>query len=1054
MLAPLARARRSGASSKTLPIARHNSVRFYATPATSQRVPTFHPSRLPPYEQLVSKLLQVREILQRPLTLSEKILYSHLRNPEESLADAGKDASNVRGKRYLKLNIDRLAMQDASAQMALLQFMTCGLDRVAIPSSVHCDHLIQAFEGAEADLKRSVSSNQEIFGFLESASKKYGIEFWGPGSGIIHQIVLENYAAPGLLMLGTDSHTPNASGMGCLAIGVGGADAVDAMTATPWELLAPKVLGVNLRGELSPWCTPKDVILHLAGRLTVRGGTGKIVEYRGPGLASLPATGLATMANMGAEVGATTSAFAFTNEMAKYLEATGRAEVARAAEAAAAKGLLSADEGAEYDEVVDIDLSTLEPCLNGPFTPDLSTPLSQFVAKAKSDARDHPLELSAALIGSCTNSSYADMARCASLAEQASKRGMKVKTSFDVTPGSEQVRATVERDGIQRALTDVGGRVLANACGPCIGQWDRRELQGEDNVILTSFNRNFKGRNDGNVKTMNLLASPEIVTAMAFAGRLDFNPMTDSLIAPDGKPFKFEPPKSEQLPSKGFAQGNISYLPKPMPEPQPHIQVAINPSSTRLEPLEPFDSPFAATAAEGKYELPAMRCLLRIRGKCTTDHISAAGPWLKYKGHLSNLAENTLIGATNDETGSVNVARDYEGGAAAEVDTIPGMAKKWKSRKQPWMMVADHNYGEGSAREHAALQPRFFGCNLIVARSIARIAETNLRKQGVLTLLFQNEDDYLRIGGGDLVETVNLTELLAPGGSLETQVKLRVTKFEADGKTVKETFELPTKHSLSAAHLDWIRAGSALNLIKERASAAASAAGASAGSSGAFAAKKASSPKLGGVRGYATAASKGSGTRNPNDPNYVPPAADGKTEAIKKIVFPPAPSNPKEKAALSVKSASEVLPYGRASEEIHSTILRAWLLLQRQEREALNQRLNIKHQKMRAALDDLAATDPHLYAAATYKVGPTKRHPDEHAKLKRLGLVAASGSSGKSKTIDGKDAPSGAEARRVIKAVAGGARLSGLFPREMRVPTSTPGRKGWPTYEASVYDSA
>ncbi|KAN0061689.1 aconitate hydratase [Thecaphora frezii] len=1033
-------AARSALRSRCSPPSSASAIRSYATPAADGRVPTFHSSRIPPYAQLLDNLVVVRSLLDRPLTLSEKILYSHLKDPHADLAGVGRDASNVRGSKYLKLNIDRLAMQDASAQMALLQFMTCGLDRVAIPSSVHCDHLIQAYEGAEADLKRSIASNQEVFAFLESASRKYGIEFWGPGSGIIHQIVLENYAAPGLLMLGTDSHTPNASGLGCLAIGVGGADAVDAMTATPWELLAPKVLGVHLTGQLSPWCTPKDVILHLAGRLTVRGGTGKIVEYMGPGLKSLPATGLATMANMGAEVGATTSAFAFTPAMSAYLEATGRAEVARGAEGAAARGLLSADEGAEYDERIEINLSELEPCLNGPFTPDLSTPLSQFVAKAKSEARDHPIELSAALIGSCTNSSYADMARCASLAEQAKKRGMKVKSSFDVTPGSEQVRATIERDGIEQTLKDVGARVLANACGPCIGQWNRKELQGEDNVILTSFNRNFRGRNDGNTKTWNMLASPEIVTAMAFAGRLDFNPMTDSLTAPDGKPFKFEPPSSDVLPASGFAQGNTDYLPRPVPEPEPDAEVVIDPSSSRLEPLQPFDSPFAATAAEGKYELPSMRCLLRIKGKCTTDHISAAGPWLKYKGHLSNLAENTLIGATNGELDAVNVARDYLTG---ETDTIPGVAKKWKARQQPWMMVADHNYGEGSAREHAALQPRFYGCNLIVARSIARIAETNLRKQGVLTLLFENEDDYLRIGGGDLVETVNLTDLLRPGGSLATQVKLRVTKFEEDGKTIKETFELPTKHTLSAAHLDWIRAGSALNLIKQKALAARGAAG----SSGAFASSsRPSAASMGGVRGYATQAGKTvPGSKNPNDPNYVPPAADSRTEAIKKIVYPGAPSSSKDKAAMSAKRAADVLPYGEASEEVHSTITRAWLLFQREQREELNARLNKKQQRMREALDDLLNEDKRLYAAATYRVAPNRRHPDEHAKLLSLGLVTKQGQPPRA------DAPTGAEARRLAKAVAGGARLSSLFPREMRIPTATPSRKGWPSYEPPAY---
>lgn len=1014
------------------------SRRSYATPSADGRVPTFHSSRVPPYKELLSNLAVVRAQLNRPLTLSEKILYSHLRNPEEDLAGIGSDASAIRGKKYLKLNIDRLAMQDASAQMALLQFMTCGLPRTAIPSSVHCDHLIQAYEGAEADLKRSIASNQEVFAFLESASRKYGIEFWGPGSGIIHQIVLENYAAPGLLMLGTDSHTPNASGLGCLAIGVGGADAVDAMTNTPWELMAPKVLGVHLKGELSPWCTPKDVILHLAGKLTVRGGTGKIVEYSGPALQMLPATGLATMSNMGAEVGATTSAFPFTPAMSSYLEATGRAEVARAAEAAASRGFLSADKDAEYDERIEINLTDLEPCLNGPFTPDLSTPLSEFVAKAKSSSRDHPLELSAALIGSCTNSSYADMARCASLAQQARDRGMKVKSNFDVTPGSEQVRATVERDGIQQVLTDVGGRVLANACGPCIGQWDRKELQGEENVILTSFNRNFRGRNDGNSKTWNLLASPEIVTAMAFAGRLDFNPMTDSLTGPDGKPFKFAPPQSDVLPKQGFAQGNLEYLPTPMPEPEAGAEILISPTSSRLEPLEPFPSPFAATALEGKYELPSMRCLLRIKGKCTTDHISAAGPWLKYKGHLSNLAENTLIGATNDEFDAVNVAQDYDTG---KKDTIPGVAKMYKSRAQPWMMVADHNYGEGSAREHAALQPRFYGCNLIVARSIARIAETNLRKQGVLTLLFENEDDYLRISSGDLVETVNLTDLIRPNGDLGTQVKLRVTKFESDGRTVKETFELPTKHSLSPAHLDWIRAGSALNLIREQASAGS---GGGVGSvSGAFAAaasatKSAASKVMslgGSARGYATVASN----RNVNDPKYVQPSSDSRTEAIRRMVFPGPPVTDREKARFNASRASDVLPFGQASEEVHSTITRAWLLFRRTQREELESRLNRKHERLLEALADLKLEHGPLYSAAIYKVGPNRRSPTEQAKLVQAGLVRL-----QRDAPPKANTPTGAEAKRLFKSLAGGARLEGLFPREMRVPTHTPGKNGWP----------
>ncbi|KDN47571.1 aconitate hydratase [Tilletiaria anomala UBC 951] len=1033
-----------------------------------------HPSRMPPYAKLLEQLAIVRALLDRPLTLSEKILYSHIRNPEEALSHIGRDTSNIRGKEYLKLTIDRLAMQDASAQMALLQFMTCGLPRTAIPSSVHCDHLIQAYEGAEADLKRSIASNSEVFDFLRSASQKYGIEFWGPGSGIIHQIVLENYAAPGMLMLGTDSHTPNASGMGCLAIGVGGADAVDAMTNTPWELLAPKVLGVKLTGKLNGWCTPKDVILHLAGKLTVRGGTGKIIEYSGSGLDSISATGLATMSNMGAEVGATTSAFPYSAEMGKYLRATGREQVAQQAQAAFDQGLLRADQGAQYDEEVHIDLSKLEPTLNGPFTPDLSTPLSTFVERAKSDARDHPIELSAALIGSCTNSSYADMARCASLAKQAKERGMKVVTSFDVTPGSEQVRATIERDGIEQDLLDVGARVLANACGPCIGQWNRKELQGKSNVILTSFNRNFRGRNDGNSKTMNMLASPEIVTAMAFAGRLDFNPMTDTLKAPDGSDFKFEPPSGNELPTRGFVPGDTSYLPAAAPEPQPSTEVLISPTSQRLEPLQPFNSPFASRA---DFELPSMRCLLRIRGKCTTDHISAAGPWLKYKGHLSNLAENTLIGAMNDENGEVNSARDFEAAAGdkeQEWDTIPSMAKRFRARGQPWMIVADHNYGEGSAREHAALQPRFYGCNLIVARSIARIAETNLRKQGVLTLLFANEDDYSKIAAGDLVETVNLSELIDPvKGDLGTQVQLRVTKFAEDGKSVREVLHIRTVHTLSKTHLDWIRAGSALNLIRQQAaqSAGSSDSGRGAGSSArvmpvssgtsSSAARQAraystssvglqkTAPAVGSAwpssqrRGYATAPagkSTASASRlNPNDPNYVPPMADSRTEAIRKMVFPPAP-------AAAAVSAADVLPYGA---EVHDTIRRAYLLLRRTERESQREDLRNKHAAMVEALDDLQRTDARLYAAATLRVASSKRTQDEMRRLRQLGLTAAGGirpdAGGEGKGGERSALLASPEARRRLKN-EGSKRLSGLFPREWRAPTLTPSSKGWPSY--------
>jgi homoaconitase len=1001
---------------------------------------------------LLDKLATVRKVLDRPLTLSEKILYSHLISPEETLSSAGRDPSKIRGKMYLPLQVDRLAMQDASAQMALLQFMTCGLDRVSVPASVHCDHLIQAFEGAEADLARSVASNKEVFDFLESASRKYGIEFWGPGSGIIHQIVLENYAAPGLLMLGTDSHTPNASGLGCLAIGVGGADAVDALTATPWELLAPRVLSVHLKGELSPWCTPKDVILHLAGLLTVRGGTGKIIEYSGPGLASLEATGLATMANMGAEVGATTSAFAYTDEMGRYLTATGRDEVRRQAEGAAQRGYLAADQGAEYDERIEIDLSKLEPTLNGPATPDLSQSLSQFVQRSKDGTAEYPVELSAALIGSCTNSSYADMARCASLAKQAADRGLKVKSSFDVTPGSEQVRATIERDGIQKILTDVGARVLANACGPCIGQWDRKELQGEKNVILTSFNRNFKARNDGNAKTMNILASPEIVTAMAFAGRTDFNPMTDELIAPDGKPFRFSPPKGEQLPSNGFTPGNIEYLPNAMPEPQTDTEVLIDPNSSRLEHLMPFTSPFEEGKLTGNYELPPMRCLMRIKGKCTTDAISAAGPWLRFKGHLTNISENTLIGATNGENDTVNVVTDFTSSDKPDV-SIPTLAKKLKAQDTPWMVVADHNYGEGSAREHAALQIRFYNGYLILARSIARIAETNLRKQGVLTLLFENESDYDRISNGDQIETINLTDLLKPGGDISTKVMLRVTKLNEDGSK-QDSFDIATKHSLSPAHLDWIRAGSALNLIREKAaknSTSASSAGLS-GSPRHSSMSKSSFGAISGRRGYAT--QSGSKVPPPKAPAETQ-AADPRLESLRRYILPQSTALNKtinetlsEYTADGQRALRAAMPY---PDEVHDTITRAWLLHQRQKREEREGDLEVKRARMFEACETLKSEAPTMFERAKYRVGLSKQHPDDMDKLRKLGLVKATGpqaaAGGESESPAVR--MSAQERRRRIRNALGG-RIYGLIPRELRAPTWTPSPKGFPTYSAST----
>ncbi|CAO3620877.1 unnamed protein product [Cunninghamella blakesleeana] len=686
-------------------------------------------------------------------------------------------------------------MQDASAQMALLQFMLSGMSTTAVPSSIHCDHLIVANAGADKDVENSIKNNKEIFDFLESAAKKYGIAFWKPGSGIIHQIVLENYAAPGGLMLGTDSHTPNAGGLGMIAIGVGGADAVDAMADIPWELKAPNVIGVKLTGQLQPWTSPKDVILKLAGDLTVRGGTGHIVEYFGEGVETLSCTGMATICNMGAEVGATTSLFPYTDRMQSYLKATGRSQVSQAADAN--KSFLRADEGASYDKVIEINLSEVEPHINGPFTPDLSTPLSKFGDFIKEN--NWKDELSAGLIGSCTNSSYQDMSRAASIAQQAADAGISVKSNFLVTPGSEQIRATIERDGQQAIFEKAGAKVLANACGPCIGQWDRKEEKGEENAILTSFNRNFRSRNDGNPKTMNFLASPDIVTAMAFSGKLSFNPMTDSLTDKNGNAFKFHPPQGEDLPSQGFDAGRETYEPpSPTPTPDSSVQIAVDPSSNRLQVLDAFE-PWNGE------EFKDVRVLVKVQGKCTTDHISAAGPWLKYKGHLQNIAENTLIGAQNADNGKVNVVRDITNNTDG---SIPEVAKSYKKQNISWMVIADHNYGEGSAREHAALQVRYLGCPLIISRSFARIHETNLKKQGVLPLTFANENDWEKISGGDLIETSGVKGI-APG----KPVKLLVTKTDGSKITID------AKHTMSADQIEWFQKGSALNLIKEKVSA-------------------------------------------------------------------------------------------------------------------------------------------------------------------------------------------------------------------------------------------
>lgn len=775
--------------------------RNYATPTATPASPR-RKAAVPPYQKILRNFEDVRSILgAQKLSLAEKILYAHLDNAEESLLTNTNDGKSIRGNANLKLKPDRVAMQDASAQMALLQFMTCNLPSTAVPASIHCDHMIVGEKGADTDLPNSIAGNKEVFDFLESAAKRYGIEFWPPGAGIIHQSVLENYAAPGLMMLGTDSHTPNAGGLGAIAIGVGGADAVDALVDAPWELKAPKILGVRLEGKLSGWATPKDVILHLAGKLTVRGGTGFIIEYHGPGVDTLSATGMATITNMGAEVGATTSIFPFSKQHVPYLNATGRTAIVDAIQGIAygseKHNFLAADEGTEYDQVITIDLSSLEPHINGPFTPDLSTPLSQF--KNAVEINNWPSTFGAGLIGSCTNSSFEDMTRAEDLVKQAQAAGLKPKSDFFITPGSEQVRATLEDSNTLQTFTAAGGTVLANACGPCIGQWKRTDgvKKGEENAILCSYNRNFPGRNDGNAKTMSFLASPELVTAMSYSGSTSFNPITDSIPLPSGEQFKFQAPKGTPLPGSGFSVGNPDFLPTSA-KPDSGVQVVVDPESDRLAILEPFE-PY------GEGELAGLKVLYKVRGQCTTDTISAAGPWLKYKGHLPNIAENTLIGAINAETGETNTAYDSDGSKSS----IPDLAKKWKAQGQSWLVVAEDNYGEGSAREHAALQPRYLGGRVVLTKSFARIHETNLKKQGVIPLTFADKADYDKISANDSVETQGLYDVLKSGG--QGEISIKVTKADSG-----DSFVIPVKHTLSKDQCGFILAGSALNLLAKR----------------------------------------------------------------------------------------------------------------------------------------------------------------------------------------------------------------------------------------------
>ncbi|MGE5432203.1 MAG: aconitate hydratase [Syntrophomonadaceae bacterium] len=737
------------------------------------------------YQDLRGKIEAARKILGRPMTLTEKILYSHLANQVSKEFKRGKD--------YVDTAPDRVAMQDATAQMALLQFMHAGRKTTAVPSTVHCDHLIQGKVGAQEDLARANDENKEVYEFLESITKKYGIGFWKPGAGIIHQVVLENYAFPGGMMIGTDSHTPNAGGLGMIAIGVGGADAVDVMAGMPWEVKWPKIIGVKLTGKLNGWTAPKDIILKLAGILTVKGGTGSIIEYFGEGTQSISCTGKATICNMGAEVGATTSVFPFDNKMADYLKMTGREDVALMAQSNAdcltADKETFADPQKYYDAIFEIDLNTLEPHLNGPFTPDLAWPVSKM--KEVVPEKDFVDQLSATLVGSCTNSSYEDIDRAASIARQALNKGLKAKTQFIITPGSEMVYATVKRDGQLDTLTEFGGVVFANACGPCIGMWKRMDIEeGERNSIVTSFNRNFAKRNDGNPKTQAFVASPEMVTALAIGGKLTFNPMTDEVVNEKGEKVKLDPPTGKELPPKGFEKGEEGFVP-PAKDGQ-NVQVIVDPKSSRLQLL----APFAPWDGNDLMELPL---LLKAKGKCTTDHISMAGPWLRFRGHLDNISNNMFIGAINAFTDKPGEVKNTFTG---EYKSIPDVARDYKTRGVNWIVVGDENYGEGSSREHAAMEPRFLGGRAIIVKSFARIHETNLKKQGMLPLTFVNPGDYDKIREDDRLSILGLADL-----ACEKPLKLVIKHKDGTAE------ECLLNHTFNLGQVEWFKAGSALNLI-------------------------------------------------------------------------------------------------------------------------------------------------------------------------------------------------------------------------------------------------
>lgn len=739
------------------------------------------------YARMPERIAAARKAVGRPLTLAEKILYSHL------YAGSATEAYG-RGKSYVDFAPDRVAMQDATAQMALLQFMSAGKPQVAVPSTVHCDHLIQAKVGAATDLQVAKDTNKEVYDFLASVSNKYGIGFWKPGAGIIHQVVLENYAFPGGMMIGTDSHTPNAGGLGMVAIGVGGADAVDVMAGMPWELKWPKLIGVHLTGKLSGWASAKDVILKVAGILTVKGGTGAIVEYFGEGANSLSATGKGTICNMGAEIGATTSVFGYDEKIAAYLKGTDRADVAALADTVA-EHLRADDEvlanpnGGFYDQVIEINLSELEPHINGPFTPDLAWPLSKFAAAVKENG--WPARLEVGLIGSCTNSSYEDITRAASVAAQAVSKNLKAKAEYTITPGSEMVRYTTERDGLLDTFDKMGGVVMANACGPCIGQWSRHtDDPTRKNSIITSFNRNFAKRQDGNPNTHAFVASPEIVTAFAIAGDLTFNPATDTLINEAGVAVKLDEPAGLELPVKGFAVEDAGYQ-APAADGS-KVEVLIDPSSDRLQKLEAF-KPWEGT------DLSGLKLLIKAKGKCTTDHISMAGPWLKYRGHLDNISNNLLIGAVNAFNEKTNSVKNTLDGSYGEV---PAVQRAYKAAGIGSIVVGDENYGEGSSREHAAMEPRHLGVRAILVKSFARIHETNLKKQGMLALTFANPTDYDKIHEDDHFSILGLTEF-APGKPLTVRL------HHADGSTE----DISVNHTYNEGQIGWFKAGSALNQI-------------------------------------------------------------------------------------------------------------------------------------------------------------------------------------------------------------------------------------------------